>query len=627
MSQKISEIMKEISNSKIKCVSFDMFDTLVQRPVLEPEDIFHLIGNIIGESPFFEKRRVAAQERAVLLKDYYTAYITLEDIYKHYQIMFGTSEEEIQKIMKTEIEVESKLLFSRRSIKKIYDYAVLKGKKIIVVTDMYLPLDVLKEILKKNGYEKWHKIYVSCEENATKRSGELYDKALADLKEIGIYENNIIHLGDNHNSDIEVAQTKGIKAIHIPSASSCFKECARLVTIEKWKSTIYPSSQTMMLGLYACIAFDDPFVEFDRNSRYNGDATLLGEFIAPFLIAFCLWLIDQVNEDGIDLLTLVWRDGFLPEKIIDLLRPYVKTEIPKIEKTYLNRALRYSFAANKRGRFFDSMYQWSLNPHMSIEEFAQSIMNCYTDEEKIAVYTIFADNGYTSVYDEIGEVEKYNWFIHELEPLFFKMHEESREILSEKITSLNGAKKLGLFDIGYRGTVSRFLEETFGIESTTYHMLGTMGIHEKVDGVCLKSFVTYSQNIVQNTKNTLHKFMELIISEQIPGIMRYKKSGNTVQEIRDPLFEVDNHVIEIQNGILLYASLFTGLFGEYIPYLNIDRNVLFTMVTSLLSSPNKKDAKVVRSLPVTITHYADSTTTFESWFNTFFEEKKVEKKC
>lgn len=626
MSSQIDKIMQQLSKPEIKCVSFDMFDTLVQRPVLEPKDIFCLVGNMIGESPFFEKRRTAAQERAMLFKDYYTAYVTLDDIYKHYQIMFGTSDEETQRIKQTELAVERKLIFPRKCVQKIYNYALTKGKKVVVTTDMYLSSVFLEEILKDNGYQKWYKVYVSCEENATKRSGELYKKLITDLHDEGIYEKNILHIGDNLKSDIEAAKSQGIKAVHIPSAASCFKECARLTSVDKWKSAVYPSSQTLMLGLYACIAFDDPFVGFDKNSRYNGNATLLGEFLAPFLISFCLWFVNELKKDGIDRLVLVWRDGFIPEKIIELLRPYIKTEIPVVEKIYLNRALRHAFVANKKGGFFDSMYQWCLNPKMNIEEFAQSIMNCHSEEEKRAVYAVFAENGYTSIYQEIGSVEKYNWFIHELEPLFLKMYESTRDAVWEKISDLKDAKKLGIFDIGYRGTVSRFLAENFDMQSTTYHMLGTMGIDDEVDGVVLKSYVKYSQNIVQNTKNTLHKFMELIISEQIPSILRYENENLKVQEVRDPFFEADNSVIEIQNGIMTYTKMFAELFGEYMSYLDIDRNVLFTMVTAILSSPNEKDAGLIKKLPVTAEHYVNTMTTFESWYNSFFEKKEFPKK-
>lgn len=618
MSKKIDEIMKQISNPKIKCVSFDMFDTLVQRPVLAPEDLFHLMGNILGGSPFFTKRRIAAQNRAMLLKDYYTAYVGLDDIYKHYQIMFGTSDEETEKMKQTELTVERKLLFARKSVKKLYDYAILKGKKVIIITDMYLSSDFLEEVLRKNGYKKWYKLYVSCEENATKRSGELFDRAIYDLSEIGIYEDNIIHLGDDLVSDIEMGKQKGIKTIHIPSASSCFNECTRLRVIEHWKSTIYPSSQTLMLGLYACVVFDDPFRKFDKTSRYNGERTLLGAFIAPFLISFCLWLIEQAKEDGIECLAFVWRDGFLPEKIIDLLRPYVNTDIPSIERVYLSRALRCSFAADKKGGLFDSMFQWTLNPQMSIVEFAESFMNCSTEEEKYAVYNIFADKGYTSSYAEIGETADYSWFIHELEPLFIKTHATSREIISEKITALKNLGKLGVFDIGYRGTVSRFLAETFQMKSISYHMLGTMGADEKNDDVVIKPYIKYSQNIVQNTNNILHEFMELIISEQTPGILKYEKDENGIQEIKDPFFEEDRNVTEIQSGVIGYTALFAELFGEYISYMNIDRQVLFTMVVSLLSSPNKKDAQVIKDLRVTVTHYASVSRNFDSWFNTVF---------
>ena len=122
MSARLKEIMKIISSQSIKCVSFDMFDTLVQRPVLYPEDIFILMAKIIGVD-FFKQRRIQAAKRAYLFIDYDKKCVSIDDIYRNYQIMFGTTSEETMRMINLEKELEYKLVYVRKSIKRLYDYA------------------------------------------------------------------------------------------------------------------------------------------------------------------------------------------------------------------------------------------------------------------------------------------------------------------------------------------------------------------------------------------------------------------------------------------------------------------------------------------------------------------------
>ena len=70
-------IKKYIDSSEIKVVSFDIFDTLLVRPVIDPTDVFYLIDaklNKIHNINFIEYRLKAEDE----MKNFYTS---LDDIY------------------------------------------------------------------------------------------------------------------------------------------------------------------------------------------------------------------------------------------------------------------------------------------------------------------------------------------------------------------------------------------------------------------------------------------------------------------------------------------------------------------------------------------------------------------
>ena len=91
--------------------------------------------------------------------------------------------EYIQKLKIKEIELELEFCNSRNAGKELFEVALLSGKKVIIVSDMYLKEDTIKEILKKNGYEDYHKLYLSSEIRLTKNNGSLYGYI---KKELGV---------------------------------------------------------------------------------------------------------------------------------------------------------------------------------------------------------------------------------------------------------------------------------------------------------------------------------------------------------------------------------------------------------------------------------------------------------
>ena len=220
----IDEIILSIESDDIKAVSFDVFDTLLLRPCSAPIDIFRIVGRLCGfDCEQFVKMRRAAEREARNVCFWGNEDVTLTEIYEQMEKCFCLSKKKSQECMDMELEVEAKLLYQRKSAKRLFDAAIASGKKVLIISDMYLPSTFIENILKKNGYDGYYKLYVSSEYMVCKGTGNLFKKALKDLETFGIEARSVIHIGDNPKTDIEAAERCGIRACLFPRAYGMFK--------------------------------------------------------------------------------------------------------------------------------------------------------------------------------------------------------------------------------------------------------------------------------------------------------------------------------------------------------------------------------------------------------------------
>ena len=110
-------IKKIILNPNIKVVSFDIFDTLLYRPCVNPIDIFYLIAERINQkyNIDFIKLRLNAES---LLNN---KNANIHDIYDFIKDYYHLDKELIEGIKKEEIAAEKQLLQVRDDIKEIYN--------------------------------------------------------------------------------------------------------------------------------------------------------------------------------------------------------------------------------------------------------------------------------------------------------------------------------------------------------------------------------------------------------------------------------------------------------------------------------------------------------------------------
>ena len=145
---KDDDFEKKIKSSNIELISFDIFDTLVCRPCICPKDIFYILDKLTFKR--FGISFMRLRDNAEL--EMKNKYADINEIWKYIAEKWKLSEKEWKKYMQMEIDCEKQLIFRRQAGYELYMEAVKAKKKIIAISDMYLPEDVLRTILNKCGY-------------------------------------------------------------------------------------------------------------------------------------------------------------------------------------------------------------------------------------------------------------------------------------------------------------------------------------------------------------------------------------------------------------------------------------------------------------------------------------------
>lgn len=289
-------------------ISFDVFDTLLMRRVYEPSDVFMLIDREFADRfPFVFSRERKAAEQELRKKCEPTIY----QIYAYLARKHRLSEEEKQDLLSSELEKEQAVLCVRKKMKHCMEYCIRQGKKVYLVSDMYLPAELLGGLLKQHGITGYTELMVSCDYQTSKPE-KLFDR----LKEKAAGE-RYLHVGDSQEADYDAPKRHGMDAFLIMSASRMM-ECSAYGDICVYLKSL---SSRVMLGMLAAEVFQDPFaLSRTKGLPVIADAGQFGyALIAPLVLSFTVWMIHRVRTKEKSLLLFSARDGWMPRKIFHYL--------------------------------------------------------------------------------------------------------------------------------------------------------------------------------------------------------------------------------------------------------------------------------------------------------------------
>lgn len=319
------ELKKKIDD--YDAISFDLFDTLIMRRTLEPIDIFDLVELRLQEkgiiiSDFKKKRRTAE-----LQSDGGNIYHIYEILSKRLQL----DEEKMQIILEEEIQCEKEYMIPRKVMVELLDYAAAKGKTVSIISDMYLPSNILTDLLSSMGITRYNKLYVSCEYGVGKGNG-LFAEYLKDIP-----GKKCLHIGDNRQSDIFAAEKCGIDAYKIKSAYDMLK-------ISGFRSAlIYTNSKCDRLFIGDMIAelFNDPFALYlTCGIVHMADLQIvIKSFLVPVVVQYMQELYDVLRKQSYRGILFGARDGYLLKKVYELGIVEKMENKPKAIYFYTSRKL------------------------------------------------------------------------------------------------------------------------------------------------------------------------------------------------------------------------------------------------------------------------------------------------
>ena len=311
-------------------VSFDVFDTLIQRPFRQPTDLFCLLEDrwqrenrrcIIS----FADARAEAETSARAWSRGEKEDVNLRDIYNALRMTSGATEECADVMRYGEMEAEVEYCLPRESGVQLYRLAKAMGRRIVLTSDMYLDSDTIAEMLQKCGVGAWDDFFLSNERNALKWNGGLYRVLLETLN---VKPETVLHIGDNWENDFVQPRKLGMHALHHPRAMDVMTDRSRtqlgalgLQTASSFggeKSMQGALSFRCMQALTANRFFDNGFAAVTPDASFACSPSLLGYYaVGGHVLALAQWLIGRAKAEGVTKLVFLARDGWLVKQAVD----------------------------------------------------------------------------------------------------------------------------------------------------------------------------------------------------------------------------------------------------------------------------------------------------------------------
>lgn len=552
----------------VEYVSFDIFDTLIVRNINRPIDVFDVVENEYNKKnknkiSDFRKKRVDI-ERKCRLKSKYEE-VTIGEIYN--QLEIAESGIDANLLMNIEQSVEVDLCQFNNNIKEIFEYCKNKKKKIIITSDMYLDEITIKKILSKNNI-KYEKLFLSSVVRLTKETGNLFKYLLNDL---GINPNNIIHIGDNENSDYRVPKKLKIKSIIIKNKKTD-KEYYN-INLNIIRSYLYNNQ----------LKYTDVFSDFGYN------------LFGPLLLCFSKWLIGELENNNINKVFFFSRDGYIMKKAFDIIN--------------VNSGIRsYYFYASRRAIIVPSLFKCnsieeilgrlSIGRKTNIETILKK-MGLDDQLENIRIkYNINTKKEY--FYKDLMKDEKITKLLNDIYPLVIENSKKEFNSFINYKNYMDFNDRVAIVDIGWFGNIQNALESLeLNLDIYGYYM-GLREDNKFQEKYKMKGFLfdKYHDTELDKKENEFNSIFELIFLAQHGSIKRYNNCRSEHVEFYKYEYNDLNakqQIVNLQNKAIDFIKKFYK--SGILKYLDGDMNYYFYYMCDKLLYPDNITADAFGNIP------------------------------
>lgn len=572
--------LEKIADPAIKLIIFDIFDTLITRPLLNPEKTKCLVGLCLDRQHYVERRHAA--EKYVRIQAKRDA--SLSTICSEYVLRYGNEDGSASELQAAEEKIESSLAYPRPYYSDLMESARQEGKRVVLASDMFLSSDILRGMLQFCGIIHYNYLYVSSEVGVRKSTGELYHYILSMEK---IAANEAVVVGDHPVSDYQIPTQLGLHAFLLESPVTIANDHPRLASwLARARADAKPDME-LWLGLILLFFFNRPGkAVYDRASLTQGGRFGIGyAIVGPLLAAFSEWLYAKSCEDGIDTLYFLAREGQLIKSIYETLYPPVD-KAPRTAYLVLSRRA-ITVAMIRSSSDILNIARADYHPN-SLHEFLYRRYGLVLDEvteQALACNGIWPTGCQISVWDK--RIDKLEPVLKYLEPRILSQAEEERGPMLKYLESvgLNQQGKIALVDVGYSGTIQGRLCELLTRSVHGYYLVtkhSAKAVRERYS-VLVES--CFGRDLITPKESPLLHYnvpLEMLMGSDDPQICRYHFDAvNNITAEFQTLSE-DEHASspmrqELRAGALAFAADYAKIKGALPFSLAIDPMIAMDM--------------------------------------------------
>ena len=605
-----------------KCISFDIFDTLIQRCIEPPEQIHLLVANIISK-----KIKIKTPSELVRLRNDVVNTLRIssgqkgndleckfdEIIHAWVKSILGRNDDILYNFIRdTELSLESSALLVKPQTIQTLKWLHLKNIKVIAISDMYLSEFEIRNLFKNLKIEKYfHHIFVSSDYGLSKGSGRLHEYV---LRKMNINPSEIIHIGDNIISDMWSPLKLGMKGVFLNERKSRFRRIAQSISSNLALKNNFWKGYKFFEIIKTRLNTDPIYSKNSKDFYYKYGSEILG----PAFSCFTLGIIEKNLEIKPDRIFFLARDGYM---FFHLAKSWFKT-MPSTEDS---NNLKYIYVSRKvvasasvaNGLTLDQARIPLYNPK---QKGLRTILNAFGLEDERFYELKALDKGFGSLNEPIYDFNdpRLVKFLEdeEVQELITKTGKHSLSLFEEYFEQIGffESKKVAIVDIGWNGTIQKFLNDCFSTRKDFPELHGWyFAFVPNMHGPVKNAFGLMSEGNGKGTFDSAPQEFEEIFeqaakSNEPTTVSFRKKDGKIIPILKDNKclerikeLRSDSFVASIQKGIHFHMNHFiqayklTGYsFEQLKPYVSclIERAIVY---------PNNEEVQNIAN----ITHSED----------------------
>ncbi|WP_413891186.1 rhamnan synthesis F family protein [Candidatus Aalborgicola defluviihabitans] len=594
-----------VSDAALEVVAFDIFDTLLLRPLLNPESTKAIIAQKAGEDVGKTYLRFRAQSEG-LARQRAGRDVGLDAIYAEFAVLSGLQDDSVASLRHLEESVEHAAVKARYDVVDMLQFALAKGKRVVLASDMFLPRPVIESMLADNGIVGWHALYLSSEVGLRKDTGDLYHHILATEQ---VTPQQILMIGDNEHSDVQIPSDMGIKIWHVMRPVEMAHAAGRLSALVHHALKKNDLNEELTLGLILRANLGPVFYShFNSLDLVPPSHQAIGyTVLGPLVLSFVQWLGQRASEEGMDRLYFLSREGEFLKKVYDLWAQHAEALPPSEYLILSRRAVTVpmirgmdEIEAIARTIYFENQGTTFLRERYGL---------VLTDDEWSACVQqglVHAD----------GWVEVTNGQIDHLKPLLAallpRILEQAKTELPGLMAYLNGVgmglgdgKKFAVVDVGYSATIQGRLNQLLDSKVHGYYMMTDSRAESVSDRYAVTvagCFGQYVQPTLDASAMLTQSFdLEKLLSSDEAQIVRYNimPSGAVAPEVRVlSSDEVQSQSIraEIRKGALKFVqdavTTRTNLLENYVVPVSLGRG----LYEAFVKNASEREVALLREL-------------------------------